>query len=393
MRKLTADRIFTGTNGTLTEKVIILDEEGKILSIDNAINHDPASVQKLNGTLIPGYINTHCHLELSHMKGLVETGTGLIPFISKVVKFRDFPQEEILEGIHDGDKEMYNNGIVAVGDICNKIDTKLTKENSKIAYYSFIEMFDFLQESMTDHFFNEFISAYNDHSNKGTNKKSLVPHAPYSVSPELFHRINAINSARATISIHNQECHDENALFLNKSGALLDFYKGLGMNMDEFVAPGTPSIDYALQYLDPNQKTILVHNTVCTKEDVQKALDWNPQSYWATCPNANLYIENKLPDYQIFIDLGTKMTIGTDSLSSNWQLDIWEEIKTIKRYNSYIGLETLLTWATINGATSLDYHTFLGSIEIGKQPGLNLINHVLGDTEDNLEKVVSTKIL
>jgi cytosine/adenosine deaminase-related metal-dependent hydrolase len=67
------------------------------------------------------------------------------------------------------------------------------------------------------------------------------------------------------------------------------------------------------------------------------------------------------------------MTIGTDSLTSNWQLSVLEEMKTIARYQSYVDFETLLHWATLNGAEALGYETTLGSLEIGKIPGLNLI--------------------
>ncbi|HQV66448.1 MAG TPA: amidohydrolase family protein, partial [Saprospiraceae bacterium] len=113
------------------------------------------------------------------------------------------------------------------------------------------------------------------------------------------------------------------------------------------------------------------------------------QIFWATCPNANLYIENKLPDYQIFRDADAKVTIGTDSLTSNWQLSIWEEIKTIRKYQSYIPLEELLTWATINGAEALSYEDRLGSFEVGKTPG---ILHISGDI-DQMDHTKITRLI
>lgn len=88
--------------------------------MDNAQDHDPSSVKYLKGMIVPGFVNTHCHLELSHMKGQVDTGTKLLPFLQSVVTFRDIDQDVILHAIKDGDEEMYKNGIVAVGDISNK---------------------------------------------------------------------------------------------------------------------------------------------------------------------------------------------------------------------------------------------------------------------------------
>jgi len=111
-----------------------------------------------------------------------------------------------------------------------------------------------------------------------------------------------------------------------------------------------------------------------TREDIKAAQTWGNKVYWATCPNANLYIENRLPNYQAFLDTDAKMTIGTDSLTSNWQLSILEEMKTISRFQSYVPFETLLRWATLNGAEALGYENELGSIEVGKTPGLSLLN-------------------
>jgi len=225
MRKITADHIFPvntkGDSSPLKEAVIITDDQGKILSIDQRKDHDPASLEIHKGAIIPGFINTHCHLELSHMKGKVATGTSLIPFISNVVSFRDSPEEEIMEAIAKADQEMYDGGIVAVGDISNKVDTKSQKEKSKINYYTFVEMFDFMQDSWTEQEYEKYMAVYQEQASDNGNKKSAVPHAPYSVSKSLFQKINALNEKEATVSIHNQETPPENELFLQKTGGFL----------------------------------------------------------------------------------------------------------------------------------------------------------------------------
>ena len=126
--------------------------------------------------------------------------------------------------------------------------------------------------------------------------------------------------------------------------------------------------------MDSRCRTLFVHNTLTTPADIEAAQRWNDHTYWATCPNANLYIENRLPHYRHFIDTGARVTIGTDSLTSNWQLSVLEEMKTIARFQSYVSFETLLRWATLNGAEALGFEAELGSIEVGKKPGLNLLN-------------------
>jgi len=374
MKILSADYIHIGNGEVLTDTAIVLDAQGKITDIKDLDTLDSGQIEKHKGSIIPGLVNTHCHLELSHMKAKVPTGTSLIPFITSVVSFRDMPQEQILQAIEDGDQYMYDNGIVAVGDISNKTDTKAQKDKSKIAYYTFVEMYDFLQDDWAEREYEKYHQVYLDQSRSGNNKVSAVPHAPYTVSPSLFKKINELNSEGATVSIHNQETPPENELFLTGNGKFQDFYKGFQIPLDNFKSIGKTSINYAIANMDPKQKTLFVHNTLTRDEDISAANAWSENVYWATCPNANMYIENRLPNYQYFLDANAKLTIGTDSLTSNWQLSVWEEMKTISRYQSYVGFSTLLQWATKNGAEALGMSKNLGTIEIGKRPGINLVD-------------------
>lgn len=374
MRKITANYIFPITSDPIKEGVIVLDDHGTILSIDTREQHDLSTLEIHEGVIVPGFINTHCHLELSHMKNKVATGTSLIPFISSVVKFRDIPQEEIDAAIEKADQEMYEGGIVAVGDISNKTDTAATKTKSPIRYYTFVEMFDFLQEAWAEPEFEKYKTVFDGQSDGNGNQKSAVPHAPYSVSANLFKKINDLNNDDCTVSIHNQETPAENEFFMKKTGGFIDFFGGFGIPITDWQPTGQPSIHYALEHMNPKSRTLFVHNTMCTAEDIAAAHQWSDKVYWATCANANLYIENRLPNYQLFIDAEAKMTIGTDSLTSNWQLSVLDEMKTIAKYQSYIPFGTLIRWATLNGAEALGFEKELGSLEIGKTPGLNLLN-------------------
>ncbi len=388
MRKITADYLHPISSTPIPNGVLILDDDGKILAIEKQEAHDATSLEKYSGILVPGFINAHCHLELSHMKGKVDTGTGLLPFITNVVSFRDVPQEEIQEAIENADREMQEAGIVAVGDISNKIDTFQRKAVSPIRYYSFIEMFDFIQDAMAEATFQQYKAVYDQHPEGNGNQFTAVPHAPYSVSASLFNKINTLNNGQGTVSIHNQETPDEQDLFLHKGGGFPELFGSFGMSFEDFKPTGKTAIHYALDNMDAACKTLFVHNTLTNKADIEAAHNWNDKVYWASCPNANLYIENRLPDYQAFLDTDAKVCLGTDSLTSNWQLSILEEMKTISRYKSFIPLEILLKWATINGAEALGFDDVLGSFEVGKSPGVNLISGLDGNSLGQNSKVV-----
>ena len=376
MRKISADILYPVNAAPIEKGVVVVDDNGKVLATGTRDQYDASELEIHQGALIPGFINTHCHLELSHMIGKVDTGTGLIDFIKGVVSKRGVEQEIINEAIEKAEAEMLAGGIMAVGDISNVPDTFLQKSKGTLRYYTFVEFFDFLQNQNAQAEFDKYKAVYDQLELTNGSKKSCVPHAPYSVSEKLFAMINEVNKGEvATISIHNQETPPKNELFMKGTGGFVDFYGQFGISLDNFQPNGRPAIHYALEQMDGQHRTLFVHNTLTTVEDIRFAQSWNPKVYWATCPNANLYIENNLPMYQNFLDTDAKVTIGTDSLTSNWQLSILEEMKSIARFQSYVPFETILKWATLNGAEALGFEADLGSIEAGKTPGILLLSN------------------
>jgi len=362
----TADILLPADRPPIPNGYVTFDESGMVTEVGEVL---PKGVKAIHhkGALIAGFINTHCHLELSHLKGRVDTGTGLLPFLRGVVTLRDVDPADIAAAIKQADQAMWDAGIQAVGDISNTADTAEIKKSSPIQYYTFVEAFDFLQGGeMAKGVFAKAKATYDAQPSP----KRYVPHAPYTVSPELYEMINAANPEGGIVSIHNQETPAENELFQSKTGGFIEFYKDFGFNIEHVSAYAKTSLDATLPHLNPANTTLFVHNTLTTTADMKRAEGWSNKVYWATCPNANLYIENRLPRYADFIEEGVRMTIGTDSLTSNWQLSVLEEIKTIQRMQRFVDTATLIQWATLNGAEALGMSNELGSLTPGKRPGL-----------------------
>ena len=393
MPSYTADYVFPIASAPIRNGIVVLDDAGTVVEvIDPALGAPttPAPApQRVEGVLVPGFVNAHCHLELSHLQGKSQTGKTLLPFLVDVVTLREVPQEEIDAAIREQDRRMWAAGIQAVGDICNKADTAAVKRDSPIRYYNFVEMFDFLQGARAEASYAMYRPAYEAQPAP----KSAVPHAPYTVSDPLYGMINALNDGTETVSIHNQETVAEDELFLTGGGDFPAFFAGFGATLEGFTAPGTPSIYHALRHMDPDKRTLFVHNTLTDPAAIRAAQEWGRNGvYWATCPNANLYIENRLPRYQHFIDADANMCIGTDSLTSNWQLSVLEELKTINRYQSFIPFTTLLRWATLNGAEALQFDHVLGSLEAGKQPGLLALSGISGTGPDEFAFTTESRV-
>jgi cytosine/adenosine deaminase-related metal-dependent hydrolase len=372
--KFKADRLFDGYHFSDDNAVLITDEEGvieDIVPIDQAGDY----VQQLSGILSPGFINCHCHLELSHMKGLIPEGTGLVKFVLNVVQQRHFPDEEILQAIEKAEDEMLANGIVAVGDICNNALTVSQKTKGRLYYHNFIEASGFNPTIAQQRFQRsvDFFAAYAKNYSIPVESNSIVPHAPYSVADELWNLI--INfPGNHLLTIHNQETAAENEWFLNKQGEFLELYAAMNIDASFFKPSGKSSLQSYLHRFLNNQSVILVHNVHTYEDDFLFAKKNNLQLHWCLCPNANKYISGQLPDINLLMKHDCAIVLGTDSLASNHQLSILEEIKTIQQHFPTIEMETLLKWATSNGAKALELDSLLGSFEKGKKPGVILID-------------------
>ncbi len=377
MRKFSADYIYPISSPPIKNGVVVIDTDGIILDVlpSNASNQS-SEVESHNGIIIPGFINTHCHLELSYLKDKMPRGKGLDEFIKDMEEVRrNFSKDEILESILRAENEMITNGIVAVGDISNSELSFKQKEQGKLIYHTFIELLGFHPEKA----WHAFETGKTLRSIVKAHHSSLTPHSPYAASEKLLALIN--EEGNETITFHNQESEEENLLFQNKSGLILNRLEKWGIDSSFFNATHTNSLQYILPKLNKTKRILLVHNTYTSKADIEWLKNYeskikHQEFFFCTCPNANLYIENKLPDYNLFMEENLKITVGTDSLASNDSLSILEELKTISKQFPKIPFEVLLCWATKNGAEFLGMQTNLGTIEKGKKPGLNLLNGI-----------------
>ena len=387
-RKFSADHLFTGHELLHADPVLITGIDG---SIEALVDKKDAGddIETFKGILTPGFINAHCHLELSHMKGLIPKHTGLVEFVEQVMGKRTAIEEEKMAAMMLAEKEMYDNGIVAVGDICNTADSVPVKQNSKLRWHNFIEVSGFVDAGAVKRL-EEMKKVYGlfqiaSHRFQTT----LSPHAPYSVSKKLFQLLNE-ETADQLITIHNQECAAENELYQNKGGGFLQLYKNFGIDIAGFEPTLKSSLQSWLPYFTKNQSLILVHNTFTGKDDLlfaRSSIGVDRKISFCLCPNANQYIEAAMPPIALLRQNNVDILIGTDSYASNTQLNILEEMKTIQQKASPdIPFEEILKWATINGARALQMDEVLGSFEKGKKPGVVLI-----DAMDEMNFTVRSK--
>jgi cytosine/adenosine deaminase-related metal-dependent hydrolase len=372
-RKLKADHLFTGTEMLSSDKVLITKSNGEIVEIVGEENAG-GDVEIFKGILSPGFINAHCHLELSHMKGLIPERTGLVDFVFKVVTERHFEDEEILSAIEKAEDEMIQNGIVAVGDICNNILTLPQKQKGRLAYYNFIEASGWLP-TIAKPRFERSLHIYKEFSilnSQFSILNSIVPHASYSVSKQLWKLIAPYFQNRV-VSIHNQETLFEDELFIQGSGDFVRMYELMNIDNSHHQPTKKSSLQSYYYNLSKAPSIILVHNTFTRQEDIDFVKENRSAEQlvsFCLCANANKYIEDALPPIKMIMQNNCNIILGTDSLASNWSLSLLDEMKTIKKNFPAVPLDEMLKWATINGAKALQMDKQLGSFEKGKKPGV-----------------------
>ncbi|MBK9392267.1 MAG: amidohydrolase family protein [Bacteroidetes bacterium] len=371
MKQFSAQYIFTNTGKPLKRGIITTDDEGVILGIEDTggLTSERSSVEYHNGIIIPGFVNCHCHLELSHLKGFAKKGSGLSDFILQVRNTRESSPDSITEAAEKADDEMTREGVVLCADICNNDSTFGIKLKSRIKYINLIEVFGIDPAKAGKRI--EETKKISEKCRSLNLTCYIIPHAVYSTSLPLFRLIKELTNENRVTSIHFMESEGEKDFIANNTGSIAQSYisSGLMPAIPQTVKSHTETV---LSEITLSGNLLLVHNTFADSVTIE-SVNKRGNTFWCLCPGSNIYIENKLPPVKILYDAGCQIVTGTDSLASNEKLSILHEMKLLQDIFPSITLEELTEWATINGATALGETENYGSIEPGKKPGLLLL--------------------
>jgi aminodeoxyfutalosine deaminase len=377
VRKIAANYIVTGNKPPLKYGILICENDGTVVEVIDTGGklHEQAGLEYYSGILVPGFVNAHCHLELSHLKGKIPPQKGLPGFLGEIYKLRNAPLEIMEAAARKADFEMKSSGIAAVGDVSNSEISLQIKKQSTLRYHTFSEAFGFLPsraekalllaEGVQHLFLNAGLPS------------SVTPHSVYAVSEPLFQMIAEKTLIEESIlSLHYLESKAEEELVREGTGPLADHYSNnLLFDVSQRRPMNKNSLDYILQLIPSANQLMLVHNTFISEHEVG-LIHKNRESdntFFVICPNSNLFIENRLPPVMLLRDEHLNICIGTDSLASNNQLSVLQEMITLQQHFPHIKLEELIQWGCLNGAKALKIDDRFGSFEKGKTPGINLI--------------------
>ncbi len=354
------------------------DDDGTILQ--TGVCADPAEEEVfLDGAVIPGFVNAHCHIELSYMWKLFRKGTGMAGFIDQINALRDTASlEDKLADIQTWMDRLWQRGVTAMADISNCADSFAIKAASPMYTRTFLEVFG--TEPQDCAVVIRDVKALQEQALACGLDAAPTPHACYTMSPELLTAASAEGLRSGYLSYHSEETPEEDEMIRSGSGPMWENRKRAGMSTPPVT--GTSSLQYFLERLQqvhaaPFDEHILLVHEVCMDQegiDAVKAVLNHP--FIALCPLSNLFIHNALPPVELLRSNEMKLTIGTDSLSSNDDLDPVAELFCLQENFPQVPLGEMLGWACRNGAEFLGKEAVFGTLEPGKRPGLVLIDHL-----------------
>lgn len=329
----------------LFQQTLEIGDDGKVMGIRNGLAPD---AKVLHGLVTPGFVNAHCHLELSHLAGKIPRHTGMAGFVVALQPLRDqFSAAEKSSAIESALAEMRAGGIIAIGDICNGTDTLPHKQaHPEFLFHNFIELFGLNPAMAEEIFFRglELLKEFGRHS-------SITPHAPYSMSVALRDKVLGYAKRREwPQSIHFLESQEERQLFEELDGPLMAFIRGIGAVFQAHTYKTATA--FVTDSLPLNCNVLLVHNTEITSAELESIVSGWPRAFFVLCPLANRYIHDRLPAAAAFARYPDRVCLGTDSLAGNDRLSILAEMQVLQEAYR-LPSETLLRWATLNGAIAL----------------------------------------
>jgi cytosine/adenosine deaminase-related metal-dependent hydrolase len=317
--------------------------------------------------LMPGLVNAHTHLEMSWLRGRVPPSASFVGWITQLFALRRRPEDpadpEVLSAARRAAREARDSGTVAVGDISNSLASVAPMAEAGLQGVIFHELLGFSERDGSS--IDRSASLRRQAASRGA-RVSIAPHATYSTSPELFRAIRAaVNASDLPItSVHLGESPEEVEMLVQGTGAWPAMLRVVGVWRDDWNVPRCGPVEYldGLGILD--ERTLVVHGVQF--DDAALARVTSIGATLVTCPRSNRWVGVGVPPIERFYRSGVSLAVGTDSLASVGDLNLFSELKTMRWLAPSVPARELLKSATLVGARALGLDSDLGTLAPGK---------------------------
>ena len=375
MKRYTAQYVYPLTSREpIRNGFVEVEDDGTIIAVGAC--GEGESVEE--GVIAPGMVNAHCHSELSYLKGKFRKGTGMAGFIDQINALRDSSSPEEKEAaLREAFDGLWAQGVVAMADISNCDDSFAVKAAHPMYTRTFLEVFGADPNGWEDVIRD--LKALQAKAVALGLDAAPTPHSCYTTSPALITAASVEGLKSGFLSFHSEESGEEEEMMMYGRGPMWDNRVANGIPTPPVT--GTSSLQYFLDRLAAgvplpvSGHVLLVHECALTVEGVRAARAALQQPFFAVCPLSNRFIHNTLPPIGLMKESGIPICVGTDSLSSNDNLNLLGELFCLQEaFGTPLG--ELLTWACRNGARFLGKEEVLGTLEPGKKPGIVYVNNL-----------------
>lgn len=340
-----------------------------------------------HSVVLPGLINAHTHLELSWLNGRVPPAAKFTDWVKAMFAIRGRPDGMMSKAqmlaVRFGIQQAREAGTAAVGDVSNAMETEGHLLHSGLDGVMFHELLGFGERD------GSLVERTRDMRKRVTDygvRVSMAPHAPYSTSIELFKAIRAAvnDSALPILSVHLGESPEEVEFLETGTGPWRDMLEALGVWRDDWQPPGCDPVTYLDRHGIIDAHTLVVHAVQLTDDALRRLADIGATV--VTCPRSNKWVGVGYPPIERFYKSGVKVAVGTDSLASVDDLNLFSELRALRWLAPSVPAGKLLESATLVGATALGLADELGSLTPGKRAEMIAVElpKKVGDVEEYL---------
>ena len=337
--------------------------------------------------VLPALVNSHTHLELSYLEGVVPPARRMVDWIRALMaerrRYPDPQDPAILGAARRGIQQAWRSGTGLVGDISNTLVTAPLLREAGMPARLFYELLGFVHPDPVGR-----VASARTEADALTRSEllevSLAPHAPYSVSPGLFRAIRRDLDVHPDdlSTVHLAESPEEVEFTMTGGGAWREVLEELGAWNDAWTPPAASPVSYLQQLGVLDSRVLVVHAVQCGPDDVSRLKRLGVTV--VSCPRSNRYVGAGDPPLAAMYAADIPIAFGTDSLASVSDLNLFGELAAARRIAPAVPARELLRSATLTGSRALGFGREFGSIETGKRAALIVVR--LPDHLDDVEE-------
>jgi len=307
-------------------------------------------------TLLPGLINAHCHLDYTCLRGEIPRQKSFTDWIRGInAEKAKLSPGDYVRSINEGFAEAKRFGTTTIANL-TAFPELIERIQPPIRTWWFAELIDVRDPGRADEIVDLAVEKL-----KVAKHWGLAPHAPFTASEKLYRRCEeAANEDFLRLATHLAESREEMSMFRDASGPLFQFMQEIARPMED--CGYETSLAYFTRHVDTEEPWLITHLNELAESDFDLLLGAKPNFHIIHCPRSHEYFGHSPFQFEKLCQLGFNICLGTDSLASNDDLNLFAEMRAFRKEFPNISPEEVLNMVTVNSAHALRQEDALGKI-------------------------------